>query len=81
MDIRLRTYRITEPGGQTRTVQRSDEFIAKLCLGIAGGGFDEAQRRKANFLRDPLMLRGVAIGRNGCTIELVDATEQVVTEH
>jgi hypothetical protein len=81
MDIQLRTYRVTESNGHAVTVQRSDDFIAKLCLGIAGGGFDESQRQTANHLRDALMLQGRAIGRNGCTIELVDATTEVVTVH
>ena len=81
MDILLRTYRVTESNGHSATVQRSDDFIAKLCLGIAGGGFDESQRQKAKRLLDALMLRGVSIGRNGCTIELVDATAEVVTVH
>lgn len=81
MDIQLRTYRVTESDGHTATVRRSDDFIAKLCLGIAGGGFDETQRQKATRLRDALMLQGMAIGRNGSTIELVDATAEVVTVH
>ena len=81
MDIPLRTYRVTDSNGSSATVQRSDDFITKLCLGIAGGGFDESQRQEALRLKDALMLRGATIGRNGSTIELIDATAELVTVH
>ena len=78
MDIQLRTYRVTESNGQTMTVRRSDAFIAKLCLGIAGGGFDEVQKHRAMCLRDGLLWQGQSIGRNGCMIELVDSTPEMI---
>ena len=81
MDIQLRTYRITESNGQCATVRRSDAFIAKLCLGIAGGGFNEVQKQTAARLHDSLLCGGQTIGRNGCQIELVDATVELVVQH
>jgi hypothetical protein len=81
MDIQLRTYRVTESNGHTAIVHRSDEFITKLCLGIAGGGFNEQQKQMAAHLRDELLCQGHKLRRNGCDIELIDATVTVVVLH
>lgn len=78
MDMPLRTYCITDAGGRAQTVHRSDAFIDKLCLGIAGGGFSTDQTRIADRLRHALLVEGRSIGRNGCTIRLVAGDVRVL---
>ncbi|HMN83997.1 MAG TPA: hypothetical protein PKA20_29265 [Burkholderiaceae bacterium] len=78
MDIQLRTYCITESNGRTMIVHRSDAFIAKLCLGIAGGGFTPVQARHAEHLQHELLCEGRPLVRNGCTIRLVDGHVETI---